>query len=84
MTRPAQSQDLLLMFDRPTEPIFMPKGDNNNVAFDVPPSLLVSIGSCNWRWVESSAKTGSCSSTLYALVIFWNFVCQKSSAAKSF
>lgn len=28
------------MFDRPTEPIFMPKGDNNSVAFDVPPELL--------------------------------------------
>jgi hypothetical protein len=42
MSRPAQPQDLLLMFDRPTEPIFMPKGDNNNVAFDVPPALLVS------------------------------------------
>jgi hypothetical protein len=47
MTRPAQSQDLLLMFDRPTEPIFMPKGDNNNVAFDVPSSLLVSIFCCD-------------------------------------
>jgi hypothetical protein len=41
MSRPAKPQDLLLMFDRPTEPIFMPKGDNNNVAFDVPPALLV-------------------------------------------
>jgi hypothetical protein len=47
MSRPAQSQDLLLMFDRPTEPIFMPKGDNNNVAFDVPSSLLVSISGCD-------------------------------------
>jgi hypothetical protein len=35
------------MFDRPTEPIFMPKGDNNNVAFDVPSSLLVSIRGCD-------------------------------------
>jgi hypothetical protein len=42
MSRPAQPKDLLLMFDRPTEPIFMPKGDNNSVAFDVPPALLVS------------------------------------------
>lgn len=42
MSRPAQPKDILLMFDRPTEPIFMPKGDNNNVAFDVPPALLVS------------------------------------------
>nr|WBY50550.1 polyphenoloxidase [Odontotermes formosanus] len=40
MSRPAQSQDILLMFDRPQEPIFMPKGDNSDVAFDVPPALL--------------------------------------------
>ncbi|PSN38098.1 Phenoloxidase subunit 1 [Blattella germanica] len=40
MARAPQSKDLLLMFDRPQEPIFMPKGDDGNVAFDVPSDLL--------------------------------------------
>ena len=37
----ATAKDLLLMFDRPTEPVFMPKGENNTV-FEVPSEYLVS------------------------------------------
>lgn len=33
--------NLLLLFDRPTEPIFIGKGENN-VSFDVPPEYYVS------------------------------------------
>jgi hypothetical protein len=38
----ASPSNLLLMFDRPTEPVFMPKGENNTV-FDVPSEYLVSL-----------------------------------------
>lgn len=34
--------NILYLFDRPTEPIFMKKGENN-VAFDIPSDYLVSI-----------------------------------------
>ncbi|KAJ9581270.1 hypothetical protein L9F63_023542 [Diploptera punctata] len=40
MARRPQSKDLVLMFDRPQEPIFMPKGDDGNIAFDIPTELL--------------------------------------------
>lgn len=40
MARPPQATDLVLMFDRPQEPIFMPKGHGGNIAFDVPADLL--------------------------------------------
>lgn len=34
-------RNLLLMFDRPSEPIYVPKGEGK-VSFDVPPNYLVS------------------------------------------
>ncbi|KAL1131636.1 hypothetical protein AAG570_011249 [Ranatra chinensis] len=41
MGAPSEKAKILLnMFDRPTEPVFMPKGDNNSV-FDVPSEYLV-------------------------------------------
>lgn len=33
---------ILYLFDRPSEPVYVPKGDNK-VAFDIPPNYLVSI-----------------------------------------
>jgi hypothetical protein len=36
-----KANKILLLFDRPTEPVFMPKGDNN-ATFDVPQEYLVS------------------------------------------
>lgn len=38
----SDKKNLLLLFDRPQEPIFMPKGDQKK-AFAVPPEYLVSI-----------------------------------------
>lgn len=35
----ANKHNLLLLFDRPTEPVFLPKG-KNNAKFDVPSNLL--------------------------------------------
>lgn len=32
---------ILYLFDRPSEPVYVPKGDNK-VAFDIPPDYLVS------------------------------------------
>lgn len=37
----AEKTDILYLFDRPTEPIFINKGEGN-VSFDVPPEYLVS------------------------------------------
>lgn len=37
----ANNENILYMFDRPTEPIFTKKGDDQ-VAFDVPSEYLVS------------------------------------------
>lgn len=34
--------NILLLFDRPTEPLFIGKGENN-VSFDVPPEYYVSF-----------------------------------------
>lgn len=33
---------ILYLFDRPSEPVYVPKGDNK-VAFVIPPDYLVSI-----------------------------------------
>lgn len=38
----AKKENLLLFFDRPTEPVFMAKGDRNAV-FEVPNNFLVSF-----------------------------------------
>lgn len=37
----ADNQDLLLLFDRPKEPLFTVKGENDQV-FDVPENYVVS------------------------------------------
>lgn len=37
----ANKNDILYLFDRPTEPIFIGKG-NDNVTFDMPAEYLVS------------------------------------------
>lgn len=42
MSVSTSAKDLLYLFDRPTEPVFMPKGDVNAV-FDVPEEYLVSM-----------------------------------------
>lgn len=36
----ADKRNLLLLFDRPLEPVFMEKGPNGNSIFDVPNKLL--------------------------------------------
>lgn len=33
---------ILYLFDRPAEPVYVPKGDKK-VAFDIPPDYLVSV-----------------------------------------
>lgn len=35
-------EKLLYLFDRPTEPVYVPKGDDK-VSFNVPPEFLVSV-----------------------------------------
>lgn len=37
----SNKNNLLYLFDRPTEPVFLKKGENN-VSFDVPQEYLVS------------------------------------------
>lgn len=37
----AANNNILYLFDRPTEPLFIEK-DNSKVSFDVPPEYLVS------------------------------------------
>lgn len=39
--------NLLLLFDRPAEPIFLKKGEDN-ATFDLPESYWVSIQNNNW------------------------------------
>jgi len=38
----SDKKNILLLFDRPQEPVFMPKGDQKK-AFAVPPEYLVSL-----------------------------------------
>jgi hypothetical protein len=38
----ANKNDILYLFDRPTEPLFVSKGDDN-VSFEVPSDYLVSF-----------------------------------------
>lgn len=40
------SKNLLLMFDRPTEPIYVPKGDGK-VSFDIPTNYVVNTTMLN-------------------------------------
>lgn len=42
ITMASDKNNLLLMFDRPTEPLFMGKGDNQ-VTFDIPEEYYVSL-----------------------------------------
>lgn len=37
----SSKENLLYLFDRPTEPLFIEKGDN--VSFEIPPDYLVSL-----------------------------------------
>lgn len=41
--------NILYLFDRPTEPIFIGKGDGN-VSFDVPAEYLVSLTNFSYRF----------------------------------
>lgn len=56
----ANKQNLLLLFDRPLEPVFMEKGPNGNVVFDVPNKLLTdrykSDATITSRFGENSAE----------------------------
>lgn len=40
VTMSGNKKNLLLLFDRPQEPVFVPKG-KNKASFEVPPSFLV-------------------------------------------
>lgn len=64
----ANKRNLLLLFDRPLEPVFMEKGLNGNVVFDVPNKLLTdrykNDSTITSRFGENSAEHISVASNI--------------------
>lgn len=61
-------KEILYLFDRPTEPVFVPKGEKK-VAFDIPASYLVKIINSNHFWLLNIKQNfSSLLITFYSLI----------------